>query len=558
MRLLRLLLVAWCLLVVLPAAPAWAHAALLESTPADGALLAEAPETVELRFSEPVGTSLGAVRVLGPDGTRVDSGRVSLRDDGRTVVAPLRSDLAHGSYTLLWRVVSQDSHPVTGASTFSIGHATGTGAAADPTQVGAGGAAGDLLTASRLLLYTGLVLLVGGVTFLLVLWPAGLGDRVAQRLLWTGWALAVAGSAAGLLLQGPYAAGLPLSSAFDGALVAEVVQTRFGAASTARLALLAGMVPLLLGLARWARWARGPLAAGWAALSAGVLLSTSAVGHAAAGDLVGLALPADSVHLAAMSAWLGGLVLLGLVVLRRSTDDLASVLPGWSRYAASAVGVLVVTGTFASWREVRELSALTSTSYGRLLLVKTLLVALMLLMGAVGRSWVRRHYLLPIVHAATDVASPVRTPPSPVAVQRLRRSVLLEAGTAAVVLSVTAFLVETTPARSAYAPVFSEVAAVDGPLRVQVDVEPARTGLNDIHVYYTAEGGKAVDVPEVDIRWTRDGTDDVIPVELERDSLGHYERLRVALPSSGTWELAVTTRTTDIDSAITRFTVRVR
>jgi hypothetical protein len=44
------------------------------------------------------------------------------------------------------------------------------------------------------------------------------------------------------------------------------------------------------------------------------------------------------------------------------------------------------------------------------------------------------------------------------------------------VLSITAFLVETTPARVAYAPVFSEIAAVDGPLRVQVDVEPARAG----------------------------------------------------------------------------------
>jgi copper transport protein len=555
MRLLRVLLAAWCLLVVLPAAPAWAHAALLESDPADGALLTEAPATVELRYSEPVGTSLGAVRVLAPDGSRVDTGRVSLRDDGHTVVAPLQPEMAHGTYTLLWRVVSQDSHPVTGASTFSIGHATGTAAAADPAQAGEGSAAGDLLTASRLVLFTGLVLLVGGGTFLLLLWPAGLSDRIAGRLLWTGWALALTGSAAGLLLQGPYAAGLPLASAVDGALVAEVVQTRFGVASAVRLLLLAAMVPLLLGLARWGR---GLLAAGWAVLSAGVLLSTSAVGHAAAGDLVGLALPADSIHLAAMAAWLGGLVLLGLVVLRRSTDELASVLPGWSRYAATAVGVLVVTGTFASWREVRELSALTSTSYGRLLLVKALLVGLMLLLGAVGRSWVRRHYLLPVVHAATDVASPVRTPPSPLAVQRLRRSVLMEAGTAAVVLSVTAFLVETTPARSAYAPVFSEVAAVDGPLRVQVDVEPARTGLNDIHVYYTAEGGKAVDVPEVNVRWTRDGTDDVIPVELERDTLGHYERLRVALPSAGTWQLAVTTRTTDIDSTTTRFTVRVR
>jgi copper transport protein len=553
-RLLRLVLIA-ALLAVLPATPVWAHAALLESTPADGAVLAEAPDTIELRYSEPVGTSLGAVRVLAPDGARVDTGRVSTRDNGRTVVAPLGEDLDHGTYTLLWRVVSQDSHPVTGASTFSIGHPTDTAAAADPAEGSGGSAAGDLLTASRLVLFAGLVLLVGGGAFLLVLWPAGRADRAARRLLWTGWGLAAAGSTAGLLLQGPYAAGLPLTSAFDVALLREVVQTRFGAATAVRLLLLVAMVPLLLGL--W-RWSRAVLAAGWSALSVGVLLSTSAVGHAAAGDLVGLAMPADTVHLAAVSAWLGGLVLLAGVLLRRPADPLAAVLPGWSRYAMAAVGALVVTGTFASWREVRELAALTGTSYGRLLMVKTLLVALMLLLGAVGRSWVRRHYLLPVVHAATATADPTRTAPSPAAVSRLRSSVLLEAATAAVVLSVTAFLVETTPARVAYAPVFSEVGTVDGPLRVQVDVEPARAGLNDVHVYYTAEGGKAVDVPETGLRWTRVGSDDVVPVELEHDSLGHYERLQVGLPSSGTWQLAVTTRTTDIDAHTTRFTVRIR
>ncbi len=189
----------------------------------------------------------------------------------------------------------------------------------------------------------------------------------------------------------------------------------------------------------------------------GVLLSTSLVGHAGVGELSALALPADAVHLAAASAWLGGVVL-GLVVLRRHATapvaDLAAVLPRWSRWAAGSVAVLVVTGTFASWREVRELDALISTTYGRLLLVKTVLVAGMLALGALGRSWVRRHYATPVVHAATAelLDAPVAVPDP----TRLRRSVLLEAGTAVVVLAVTALLVETTPARTAYAPLFSQ------------------------------------------------------------------------------------------------------
>lgn len=553
MKVLRLLLLT-LLLTLLPAAPAWAHAALLETTPADGTVLQLPPAEVTLRYSEAVGTALGSVQVLAPDGQRVDTGRVERRADGRTVVAAVEADLGHGTYTVLWRVVSGDSHPVAGASTFSVGHPSPAAAVSD-VAAGRAGAAQDLLTVTRFVLYGGLVLLVGCLAFLLVLWRAGWGEPVVRRLVWAGWGSVTLASAAALLLQGPYAAGLPLASATDPALLADVLGTRFGVATGARLVLLAALALLL----RHAR--RAPTSAGaatGAVLVSAILLSASAVGHAGAGDLRSLALPADALHLAAMSAWLGGLVLLGAVVLRRSAPDIAAVLPAWSRYAAASVVVLVVTGTFASWREVRELDALPSTTYGRLLLVKVALVAGMLALGAVGRAWVRRHHVLPVVHAASSTATGLRPAPSAVDVGRLRRGVLLEAGTAAVVLAITAVLVETTPARVAYAPVFTDTAAVTGPLRVQVDVEPARAGLNDVHVYYTAEGGKAVDVPEVTARWTRPGSDDVVPVELARSSLGHYERLRVALPTAGTWRLTVTTRTSDVESTPTRFTVRVR
>ena len=50
----------------------------------------------------------------------------------------------------------------------------------------------------------------------------------------------------------------------------------------------------------------------------------------------------------------------------------------------------------------------------------------------------------------------------------------------------------------------------------------------------------------------------MVPVELSRDTLGHYERLRVPLPAAGTWVLTLTTRTSDIDSTSTRFPVRIR
>jgi copper transport protein len=547
----RLVLVVLLALTVLlvPVSPAWAHAALLESSPADGAVLQDPPSEVVLRYSESVGTSLGAVRVVAPDGSRADTGRVTTRAGGTEVVAPLREGLGHGTYVLLWRVVSEDSHPVSGASTFSIGHESAVATAG--TEEGGGGAAADLLTISRGVLYAGLVLLVGGLAFVLVVWPGGSRVRAVRRVLWTGWGLVALGSVAGLLLQGPYAAGLPLSQAFDVALLTDVLGTRYGAATAVRIGLLVAVAGLLL-----AGLSRRVTAALAAPLLTGLLFTTSLVGHAGVGELVAVALPADAVHLGAASAWLGGLVLLAVAVLHRPrVTDLATVLPRWSRWAAVSVLVLVATGTFASWREVRELPALTGTTYGRLLLIKTALVAGMLLIGALGRVWVRRHCAMELAVAG---AGRSMAEPSASDVGRLRRGVLLEAGTAVAVLAVTSVLVQTTPARSAYAPMFSETKTVTGDLRVQVDLEPARAGLNQMHVYYTGAGGKAVDVEEVTARFTRIGADDVVPVDVPRDSLGHYEQLKVPLPDPGQWRLVLTTRTSDIDAPSTSFTVRIR
>jgi copper transport protein len=178
------------------------------------------------------------------------------------------------------------------------------------------------------------------------------------------------------------------------------------------------------------------------------------------------------------------------------------------------------------------------------LLSKTALVLLMVTLGALGQRWVRRHA------RAESGAAP--------RVARIRRSVGVEAALALVVLAVTAALVETTPARSAYAPMFVGRATVIGEIDVEVQVEPARAGVNAMHVYFTGAGGKAVDVEEVRAVLIHARSGDRVDVDVPRDSLGHYEQLRVALPASGDWRLDLFTRTSDIQSTTSTFTIPVR
>lgn len=572
MRRLRLLGVAAVVgaLMVLGATPAWAHANLLESAPGTGAVVATAPERVTLRYDQPVSTAFGAVKILAPDGRRVDADEVTTADGGRVVAAPLRPGLPAGTYTILWRVLSQDNHTIFGSSTFSVGQPSTTvaGVAAEE-EAGGGRGAATLLDAGRALLFTGLVLLLGGLAFLLVLWPAGAASRAARRVLWTGWVLAVLGSAGTLLLQGPYASGQPLAAVLDQRLLGAVLGSRYGVVSVVRLALLAAAAALLHRLDRFPSRALTAVAA---TAGTALLVSTSVLGHAGGYAVVGPDLPADVLHLAAACAWLGGLVLLAVAVLRREPGELRAVLPRWSRYATVAVVVLVASGTYAGWREVREWGALTGTEYGVLLLGKTALVALMLGLAALGRIAVRRRYGSPEAagpepHSAGagpggGTVTRVRPVARPAAAG-LRRSVALEAGIAAVVVAVTAVLVGSTPAKDSWFPPVVRSAPVVGGLEVQVEVRPARTGLNQLRLTYTGPGGRPTEVIRASARFVEEAAVDgaepvVVPVALLRSGPGRYGAGAVLLPSAGTWQLAVTTQTSDIDATTTLFRVRVR
>jgi methionine-rich copper-binding protein CopC len=106
--------------LVLLCAPALAHARLLETDPANGATLSQPPKQVQLRFNEPIEAEFTPVKVLDQQGNRVDRDDAQVAsDDARTVTADLK-ELSKGTYTVQWRVISADTHPVNGSYEFSV------------------------------------------------------------------------------------------------------------------------------------------------------------------------------------------------------------------------------------------------------------------------------------------------------------------------------------------------------------------------------------------------------------------------------------------------------
>ncbi|MFI0222353.1 copper resistance CopC/CopD family protein [Streptomyces lydicus] len=432
---LRMLVVAVALAGALfgGAVPASAHAALTGSTPAQGSVVDRAPEQVALTFSEGVAMGDDSIRVLDPHGKRVDRGKLRNLCSGATVKygTGLPPGLGNGTYTVAWQAVSADSHPVSGAFTFSVG-APSKSSAAVPQQEAGGGLVGALYGIARCLAYAGFVLMAGGAAFVVACRPAAALVRSVQRLVVQGWALLTGTTVAMLLLRTPYTGSGDLADVFDLGGLQQVLLTKPGAALVSRLLLLAAaalFVAVLFGAFARAHEPAGAggttgaegeagavdpaeearrrkdltfgLGIGGVIVATGFAATWAMAEHASTGLQPAVAMPVDVLHLLAVAAWLGGLAAL-LVSLYWGPPVERTAVRRFSRIAFGSVVVLAATGVYQSWRQVGTWSALTGTAYGRLLLLKVGLVAVLVGIAWVSRRWTAR---LGEVRAAEDTVA---------------------------------------------------------------------------------------------------------------------------------------------------------
>lgn len=584
-------LVAGLLLVgVGTAGPASAHATLVSTDPAEGARLEAAPDEVTLEFSEGVSLGAGYARVVTADGERVDTAAAEV--EGGVLTIPLRGDLPDDGYLVSYRVVSADSHPISGAFSFVVGDGELVSAGAAAGVASVDNAVAALLPGSRWIGFGGTALAIGVPVLVLVCWPAGWASTRLRRLTGAG-TVAVAGSAVlGILLQGPYAAGSGVSTALDPALLGATLSSWVGWAAVLRLVLVVGLWLVLRRV-----WARGAAPGRGVVVLAGLLAlalvgATAGVGHPVAGPWPGLALVFSGIHVAAMSVWLGGLAGLFVALLRETTpaEELSAVIPRFSRLAFDSVVALVVSGLVQSVREVGSPTALTSTSYGRILMVKIAFVLVVLGAAGVSRVWVQQRLGVrparPMgrrrltVHAFAANSGPGAAEELPeeeaVGARRrvqsetaaehlpgLRRSVSVELITALVVLAMSALLVATPPARSSV-PQSVEVTlplqgstSADG--TVQISVEPAAPGPNVLHVYIFDDEGQLTQPAGIGVTLADPGQQlGPIEVPLQPAGPGHYVGDGMTIPGAGTWTVSVSVRVDEFTATTASTTFPVR
>ena len=463
------------------ATSALGHASLEKTSPERGAELAQPPSEVRFDFSESVELSFGALRVFDSAGEEVQSGDPEHPGgDAAAIAVALPDDLPDGSYTATYRVVSADSHPVSGGFVFAVGKGSAAPGASvsellDDPEAGTGTKVG--FAAARAGSYAAIALALGGAVFLLAVWASalanvggannrwveasrGFGSR--SRTIFAGAiGLGLICTIAGVIFQGALASGTGPLEALDTSVIGEVLDTRFGEVWAIRFGIWVALAvvfavavsqrgpapalrPATLG-AEGTALETPPRALVWigGALLVALAATPAFAGHASSLDPTWALVPSTIVHVTAMSVWVGGLVMLvaALPAATRNLEPpdrtrlLAACLRRFSPIALGAVIVLLATGILQSLLELDSLSALVDTAFGRLILVKSALLAALIGLGAVNR---RRS--IPKMDA---LARGGETPGS--AGLALRRILRAEVALVAAAIVATSFLAAETP-----------------------------------------------------------------------------------------------------------------
>lgn len=569
-----------CILVQAPTAPA--HAQLLGTSPAAGSTVLVQPREAIFEFNQAVGGTVGAVRVYDAQGDEVDDLNVSHSyGNERWMGVGLKPHLPDGTYTATYRVISADTHIIYGGLVFNLGHA---GAAPKLTVAGLIGKnrSGKITQVAfgvvRGLDYLTIALTIGGLAFALLTWPPALGAVAGPERRWSAasqvfasrmWrllsvaiVLGVIVSALGVLLQGSSAAGASLWSSLKSAIVANTLESRFGEVWAARaidwvllgVLLLASrmlgatVIPVLdsdaagsQGVAH-VRRPHGVVVALLALGGAYLAITPALAGHASSESPTDLFFPSDAVHVLAASVWVGGIACL-LTALPGATRRLEgpersrlllATLARFSPLALASVIAIAATGAIQAYIDVRSLHGLIHTTYGALVIVK-----IALLIGLIGFGWVNRARAIPMLgRIVSEDHSPGGTG---ILARRTMRS---ELALMLCVLGVTAALVAYVPPIDAASGPFSTNTTI-GPAELEMTVEPARTGLNTIHLYLidAKTGAQFTATRELTVT-ARLPSKNIGPLPLKANlaGSGHYVLNSAVLGPAGTWDIQITDR----------------
>ncbi|MGB0736912.1 MAG: CopD family protein [Ilumatobacteraceae bacterium] len=480
------------LLLVSPAAPASAQSGsndLAASSPSDGATLGTSPAFMTFAFQQPVDAdeSFTVAVGCGVPAQPQSTGIPQLADDDVTFTVEVLAPFPKGACTITWLLRDDLNQPIAtdliafsvAADTVAAGVVTDDAsnitvpavpvASIESETNATGGSNGGAVWLGRLISGVAVLILFGSAVMIALIWPEGPLYTVTQRFMITIWTVALVGTVL-----------------YVAALTADFTENSFGAAlspfswldlfnsgwpgraAVLRLVLVGGC----LWIAVYPERINEP---GSQALA--VLLPTGAAATMAFsrldGELVALGILIDLIHIASVGIWFGGAVLVGRVVLAGpGPADLVKATRNYTQIATTALVVAVISGVAQTYRLVG--GAVLNSSYGRVLVVKSIAVIAMAFVAIGARSVINaklaRRETMSAAHA-----------------ERFRRTFGTEALIGVVVLAFSGWLLSLNPPKVSLIPEMTY--AVTVPVEdaasgfvAEVSLDPSRVGLNGLEV----------------------------------------------------------------------------
>lgn len=545
--LLVLLYSAW----VVPSARA--HALLLRSNPAANAVLEVPPVQVEIFFSEPLEEKLSSIRVFDSNNVSVDVGDVRVDPADPTRLTVSLHSLNDGVFTVTWKAVSSvDGHQTVGTFPFAVGNANASAVNAIQQSTSFRLPLSTLI--SKFLMLASLALLLGQRFFTALVWDPTVKanpDQIMKPAIWSrfdrmGLIGVLLSIGIGILAQAGQSTGSELAFPWNVELGHILTETRLGVIWLTRLALAL--------LAVWLASRKESLLrdrSGFA-VNLALLFTVTLTSHAATEARPLLPMLADWLHLIGMTFWLGGLIYFftGIRHFRQSESQmrtkLISMLTGqFSINALIFVGLIGLTGFYSAYLRVGSWSALLTSLYGHVLLVKQAFVGGLLIIAATN-------LLIISPRLKRDHLQGVETTGL---VARFGKILILELTFAGLLLASVSFLTYIPPAKIvSITPELKSTQKVDD-LKMNISISPGQVGQNTfLLTVITSEGHPLHSAKEVLLRFTPNQAN-IPPSELELIGQGDgtFTAKGTYLSIPGNWQVQAVVRRQDAFDAFANF-----
>lgn len=576
----------------------YAHPIVIDSNPKQFQSLENSPDSVTVYFSEPIVLQYSQISVIDSEGNTVDEGNSeNYNGDTSTISVPLKTDIGEGTFTINTKVLSAvDGHVVDGSVVYSIGGAEG-----DFSQLKS--ESKDIVnllsienSLSRVPGYVGQIVIVGAAfIFLWIQKPLSkfewiknfiqsslyLIKRDLIKLIIIGNVLVLFSIIAMVLIQ---------ASAIGGS-VGDVLTTEFGKIILIRLGLALVLLAFLLFCYKKFNNSKknGSEVKYFIAimcLGLGLLFTNSMISHSAALKSFGPIL-LDYFHAIAASFWIGGLIFLTYVFVSKiflikdeelKVKIISMVIPRFSIIIIPVLGSISITGPLLLWSLEANLSTTIASLYGKILIVKLILAAIMIILGGYHQFITeKRISTLSIKQIGQKGHSKETIANDPNFLTRFIWSLRIEAlvglGLLFVVSLMTNMVLPSGELSSSNITNYTETVNLENPVqnrdifstvvysenhKIQIHLEPARLGENKIFVEFSDYNNKPTsNIINATIKLTQieRGIGPIL-IDMEEISNGRFYTV-VPLSALGLWNIEIQGKTLQLNTPNTIATFEI-